>query len=161
MNSDPETVDLPDRADVAFHPPILLGLSIVVGFVVRWIAPANFLPGQVSAVLGPILTAASFVPFFWAAYTMHRGEASIPTNEATNNIVVGGPFQFSRNPIYLAMLLLLLSISIWANSLWFIGFAALAAWLLSWGVISREEQYLERKFGEEYTTYKARVRRWI
>ncbi len=91
---------------------------------------------------------------------MHRGNASIPTNEPTNSLVFTGPFSFSRNPIYLGMVSLLLGVGIWANSLWFIGLAALAVVLLSWGVISREERYLERIFGEEYLTYKRQVRRW-
>ena len=92
---------------------------------------------------------------------MRRGDASIPTNEPTAAIVVRGPFRFSRNPIYLAMLLLQLGVGIWANSLWFFGLASLFVMFLWWGVISREERYLERKFGAEYVSYKAGVRRWL
>ena len=91
---------------------------------------------------------------------MHRWNASIPTNEPTNSLVFKGPFRFSRNPIYLSMVSLLLGVGIWTNSLWFIGLAALVVVLLFWGVISREERYLERMFGEEYLNYKRRVRRW-
>ena len=56
------------------------------------------------------------------------------------------------------MLFLQLATSIWANSLWFLGLTVVLAVLLWWGVISREERYLERKFGAEYLSYKARVR---
>ena len=96
--------------------------------------------------IGPIVTVASFGWFFWAVYTMRTGDASIPTSEPTNTIVVRGPFRFSRNPIYLSMLLLQVATSIWANSLWFLGLAVVFAVLLWWGVILREEQYLEHKF---------------
>lgn len=149
-----------DNAGVAFHPPFLLLFSIGLGFAARWLAPAEFLPGVLARAVGPIVVAASFGLFLWAAFTMHRGNASIPTNEPTNSLVFRGPFRFSRNPIYLGMVSLLLGVGIWANSLWFIGLAALAVVLLIWGVISREERYLERNFGEEYLTYKRRVRRW-
>ena len=149
-----------DNAEVAFHPPFLLLCSIGLGFAARWLAPAEFLPRAWAVFVGPILVAASFGIFLWAAYTMHRGSTSIPTNKPTNSLVVRGPFRFSRNPIYLSMVSLLLGVGIWANSLWFIGLAALAVVLLNWGVISREERYLGRKFGEEYLTYKRRVRRW-
>ena len=150
-----------DHAGVAFHPPLLLALVLVVGFLARWLVPLNFLSRALSMSIGPIVTAASFGWFFWAVYTMRTGDASIPTSEPTHAIVVRGPFRFSRNPIYLSMLLLQVGISIWANSLWFLGLAVVFAVLLWWGVIFREERYLEHKFGAEYLSYKGRVRRWL
>ncbi len=150
----------PDNAEVAFHPPFLLLSFIGLGFAARWLAPAEFLPRVWAVVVGPILVAASFGLFLCTAYILHRGGASIPTSEPTDALVVRGPFRFSRNPIYLSMVSLLIGVGIWVNSLWFIGLAASAVVLLFWGVISREERYLERMFGEEYLTYKRRVRRW-
>jgi protein-S-isoprenylcysteine O-methyltransferase Ste14 len=146
---------------VAFHPPVLLALALIAGFLGRWIIPLGFLPKALSQSVGPLFVAASVGSFFWAAYTMRSGGASIPTNKPTDTMVVRGPFRFSRNPIYLSMLLLQLGVGIWTDSLWFLGLAALSAVLLSWGVISREERYLERKFGAEYSRYKLRVRRWL
>ncbi len=72
-----------------------------------------------------------------------------------------GPYRFSRNPIYLAMVLLQLGFGVWANSLWFFALAILSALLLAWGVILREERYLEHKFGDGYVAYRTRVRRWL
>ena len=158
QNTEPEP---PDSAGVAFLPPQLLALVIILGFLARWIAPLDILPRTVSTIVGPIVTAASFGLVFWAVYTMRIGGASIPTNEPTTTLVVRGPYRFSRNPIYLAMWLLQVGVGIWANNLWFFGLAALSVMLLWWGVISREERYLERKFGAQYSSYKARVRRWL
>ena len=59
------------------------------------------------------------------------------------------------------MVALQVGVGIWANSGWLLGLAALSAGLLWWGVIAREERYLERKFGAAYLEYKARVRRWV
>ena len=92
---------------------------------------------------------------------MRRAGGSIPTSEPTEAIVVRGPYAWSRNPIYLSMVALQVGVGIWANSAWFFGLATLSAWLLWWGVISREEHYLEGKFGQAYLDYKAQVRRWI
>jgi len=150
----------PDHAGVAFHPPLLLLCSIGLGFAARWLAPAEFMPRSWAVVGGPVLVSASFALFLWAVNTMRRGGASIPTNEPTDSLVVSGPYRVSRNPIYLSMVCLLLGIAIWANSLWFIGLAATTVALLNWGVISREERYLERKVAAEYSAYKGRVRRW-
>ena len=146
---------------MAFHPPFLLLFALAAGFLARWLTPLAFLPLEVSRYAGPLLTVASFGPFLWAGYSMRAGGASIPTGEPTETIVVRGPYKLSRNPIYLAMVLLQAAVGVWANSLWFFVLAAVSAILLWWGVISREEQYLERKFGAEYVAYKARVRRWL
>jgi len=151
----------PDHAEAAFRPPLLLVVALLAGFLLRWIVPLNYLPREVPLPIGPLVVGAALGLFFWAVLTMRAGGASIPTSEPTDAIVVRGPFRFSRNPIYLSMLLLQLGIGIWANSLWFVGLAAVSAALLSWGVISKEEEYLERKFSAAYSSYKARVRRWL
>lgn len=151
----------PDRAEVAFRPPVVLGLSLAAGFLGRWITPLTFLPEGASAVLGPAVIGVAAALFGWAGYTMHAGNASIPTYEPTDVIVANGPYRLSRNPIYLAMVLILCGVGVWVNSLWFLGGAGVSAVLLTRGVIFREEQYLERKFGPEYLSYKARVRRWL
>ena len=150
-----------DHAGVAFHPPLLLLLAIVIGFFARWILPPSILPDALARAIGPVLTAASFGLFAWAVYTLRSGGASIPTNKPTDVIVAQGPYRFSRNPIYLGMVLLQLGLGVWANSLWFFVLAILSALLLTWGVIWREESYLERKFGDDYLAYRARVRRWL
>ena len=134
---------------------------MLVGFGARWIVSLEWVPGALTVSVGPAVTAVSLGLFSWAVYTMRAGDASIPTSQPTNAIVIRGPFRFSRNPVYVAMLLLQLGVGIWANSLWFLGLAAISAVLLSWGVISREERYLERKFGMEYLAYKSLVRRWL
>jgi len=151
----------PDHAGVAFHPPLLLVASLGVGFLLRWLFPLPVLTSTASVLVGPAIVALSFGIFFWAAGTMLRGHASIPTNKPTDAVVAGGPFRFSRNPIYLSMILLHIGVGAWTKSLWFFVLAAISVALLTWGVILREERYLERKFGDEYLSYKSRVRRWI
>lgn len=152
---------LPDHAGVAFHPPVLLLLALLLGIVMRWLTPLRFLPEEATVPLGPLVVAASFGWFIWAVVTMRRAGASIPTSEPTEAIVVRGPYGWSRNPIYLSMVTLHVGIGIWANSGWFLALAAVSAGLLWWGVILREERYLEQKFGTAYVEYKVRVRRWV
>jgi protein-S-isoprenylcysteine O-methyltransferase Ste14 len=76
-------------------------------------------------------------------------------------MVTQGPFQYTRNPAYLSMTMIYTGISSLANALWAILLLPVALQVIQRGVIEREERYLERKFGEEYLRYKARVRRWI
>ena len=150
-----------DRAAVAFHPPLLLLLLIVGGVIGSWIWPASFLPDSLALGIGLPIVIIALAVFAWAVTTMTRGGASVPTHTPTDAIVGHGPFRFSRNPIYLSMTLLLIGIGFWANSGWFFGFAVVAIVLLSRGVITPEEIYLEEKFGEAYLEYKNSVRRWI
>ncbi len=151
----------PDHAGVAFHPPVLLLLALVLGVGARWLTPLRFLPDAAATPAGPLIVAMSLGWFIWAVVTMRRAGASIPTYEPTEAIIRRGPYAWSRNPIYLSMVVLQVDVGVWANSMWFLGLGALSAWLLWWGVISREERYLERKFGNAYLEYKAHVRRWI
>jgi len=59
------------------------------------------------------------------------------------------------------MTMIYTAIATLANALWAIVFLPVALLVIQRGVIEREERYLEGKFGEEYLSYKARVRRWI
>ena len=161
VSENPSPSSPADHAGVAFPPPLLLALAIGAGFVLRGLLRLSFLPDSLTTLLGPIVASAALALFSWAVATMARNGASISPGEPTDVIVERGPFRFSRNPIYLGMILLQVGIGIWADSLWFLVMAVLTAVLLTWGVIIREERYLERKFGETYVGYKAHVRRWI
>lgn len=151
----------PDHAGVAFRPPLLLLGSLGAGFLLRRLAPVTAFASPASSVVGPAIVALAFALFLWAVLRMLRGHASIPTHTPTDAIVTGGPFRFTRNPIYLSMVLLQLGAGVWARSPWFFVLAAVSVALLTWGVIVREERYLARKFGGTYLSYQARVRRWI
>lgn len=150
-----------DNPGVAFKPPFLLLVFIVIGFIGRWLVPLSLLPQPWPWIVGPIVVIAALGLFFWTARTMSEAETGIDTDQAATTILNHGPFGISRNPIYLAMVTLLIGLGLLTNSLWFIGLAVLKVILLTWGVIIREERYLETKFGDEYLRYKSTARRWI
>ena len=150
-----------DSANVAFHPPVLLLGLLVAGSVLWRTSALAFLPESVSGMTGPGITGVSFILFWWSVITMRRAGANLPTNQPSTVIVLHGPYRFSRNPIYVAMLLLIIGIACWLNSASFLFVAPVFFGLITSGVILREEQYLHRKFGTAYDDYRARVRRWI
>jgi protein-S-isoprenylcysteine O-methyltransferase Ste14 len=92
---------------------------------------------------------------FRAAGTSVRG------SKRTTAIVQTGPYRFSRNPIYLSFILLVLGLSVWLNDLWLLVTLVPAVGLIAMVVIPREERFLERNFHDHYSTYKATVRRWL
>jgi protein-S-isoprenylcysteine O-methyltransferase Ste14 len=142
------------------RPPIVFLAAILVGIVLNWAWPLRFRP-SILWWLGPLFTGCAVLLFmlsfreFRAAGTSVRG--SIPSAA----IVRTGPYRFSRNPIYLSFTLLVLGLSVWLNNLWLVVTLVPAAGLIAAVVIPREEQFLERKFPEQYASYKAKVRRWL
>jgi hypothetical protein len=72
-----------------------------------------------------------------------------------------GPYCFTRNPIYLGMMLGLVGLAIAFDSLWLLVMLVPFFLVIRYGVVAREEAYLERKFGEVYRRYRACVRRWL
>jgi len=149
-----------DCVDVAFRPLVLLVVFIAIGFAGRLVTPLPFLPQRVSLFAGLFVVASSIAIFLWAVLTLVRAGSSIANIGSADSIITDGPFRRSRNPICLSMIYLQIGIGFWVNSLWFVGLAIISAGLLTWGVIQREERYLEKKFGDEYIKYKSRVRRW-
>jgi protein-S-isoprenylcysteine O-methyltransferase Ste14 len=74
---------------------------------------------------------------------------------------MGGAYRFSRNPLYVAMTLLYLGLTFLFNSWWGVALLIPVLVVLHFGVVRREERYLERKFGEEYLAYRSQVRRYL
>ena len=164
MESNEPQTDFPyedDRPGVAFHPPFLVAACLIASFAGNWLFPMAMLPETFPTWIGRVVVLLACALFLWAAWTLMSGGTNVPTSQPTLAIVTGGPFRFSRNPIYLSMVLIFVGASIWQNSVWFLGMAAVAAVALTSGVIVREETYLERKFGAPYLEYKSQVRRWL
>ena len=92
---------------------------------------------------------------------MKRAGTNIRPDQPTLAIVSDGPFRFTRNPLYLALTGLYAGIALLVNALWPLLLLAPVLAVLRWGVIAREERYLEAKFGEAYRAYRSRVRRWV
>ena len=105
--------------------------------------------------------ALALVLLAWAIVTMTRAGSNVPTSLPTTTIVNTGPYRFTRNPIYLGMILGLIGLAIALNSLWLLLTLAPFAVVIRYGVVAREEAYLERKFGDVYRHYRRRVRRWL
>lgn len=92
---------------------------------------------------------------------MQRAGTTADLSTPATALVQDGPYRLSRNPIYVAIALLYLGISLLLGNVW--GVLLLPLWLaiIDWGVIRPEERYLEDQFGTPYRTYRERVRRWI
>jgi protein-S-isoprenylcysteine O-methyltransferase Ste14 len=151
-----------DTAQVLIRPPIAWILAVVAGLALNWLMPLPFLPAGVPARwIGGVVFVIALALLAWAISTMTRAGSNVPTNLPTTTIVEGGPYRFTRNPIYLAMMLGLVGLALAFDSLWLLGMLVPFAAVIRFGVVAREEAYLDRKFGDVYRQYRSRVRRWV
>ena len=150
-----------DNPGVIARPPLILFIFIALGIALDWLMPAAFLPPAVQYAVGGVLIALALVLAIAAMVCFARAGTNIPTYRPATALVAVGPYRFSRNPIYVAMILLVLGIGVMVDSVWIVALAVPFAVVLRYGVIAREERYLEVKFRDSYRAYRARVRRWI
>lgn len=151
----------PDNAGVLAPAPVFFGVAIAVGYVLEWLVPTFLLSFPNAALLGALLIAASVALVLFAVVPLSRAQTAIDARKPTTRIVTNGAFRISRNPVYLSLALLQVGLAFALHSVWFLLTAAVAIAITHWGIILREERYLERKFGDAYRRYAASVRRWI
>lgn len=151
-------------AGVIARPPMLFLAALLLGLVFDHLLPRPFaVPGTdlvhwmtagTTILVGVALAAAGIRNFYRAA-------TPVPTIKPTRVLVTTGIHGCTRNPIYIGMFLVYGGIGIGAQSPWALILTLPLAITIRYGVVAREEAYLERRFGDAYRDYKARVRRWV
>jgi protein-S-isoprenylcysteine O-methyltransferase Ste14 len=97
----------------------------------------------------------------WFVLTIRRTDTPIDPRKPVSKLATSGPFRYTRNPAYLSMTLIYAGVAALRNALWAILLLPLVVYVIQRDQIEREEQYMERDFGEEYLNYKKSVRRWV
>ncbi len=153
----------PDVAGVIAPPPLIFLGFLVAAAVLEAIVPVPVPVAHslASYVAGVALAAGGFVMIALGTRRFVAAGTNIPPTLPTTALVVDGIYGRTRNPLYLGLTLVYLGLGVAAGSLWAIGLLVPLLWVINVGVVKREERYLERKFGDTYRAYKARVRRWI
>jgi protein-S-isoprenylcysteine O-methyltransferase Ste14 len=154
-----------DAAAVRVFPPAVPLLTILLGLGLDrlWPLALGFdFPRPANYWIGGALVAGAILGLGWRSVTALRrtGQSENPW-KPTTEIVTRGPFRFTRNPMYLQMLVGCIGFAIILTNIWIVLLTPVCAWVLQRYAILPEEAYLERKFGENYLSYKRRVRRWL
>ena len=153
-----------DTAGVIAHPPLIYLAGLLLGWGVdRLFAlpPLPGLAGDAGLYAAAVLGAAGLLLVLAAAGLFLRAGTAIPPHRPASALVTGGLYRFSRNPIYVGVTLCYLAVTAYFASLGALALLPAVLLTMEFGVIRREERYLERKFGAAYSDYKARVRRWL
>ena len=151
-------------AGVIARPPLLFLGALLLGLGADRLLPLVFIvPGDDPIIwavgAGLILIGVAFMAAGIRSFL--RAATPVPTNEPTRALVTTGVHGWTRNPIYVGMFLIYGGIGVAAHSTWILILALPLAILIRYGVVAREEVYLERRFGDAYLDYKRRVRRWL
>jgi protein-S-isoprenylcysteine O-methyltransferase Ste14 len=153
-----------DTASVVAPPPLIALAAVVVGLVLD-----RFLPAYVLSVLlafparlaiAAVLFAVSAALAIPALLAFRAAGTHVEPWQPTSALVSGSIYRWLRNPMYVGLTLLLAGLSIALAGDWMLVMTAVFALVIHFGVVKREERYLEGKFGDAYRAYKAQVPRY-
>lgn len=150
-----------DAPNVLTFPPVIFLIFYVIGYVTDLAFPIDFGALGYSYVFGGMLIAAGGALAAWAITHFVRARTHVDVRKPATSLVVSGPYRLTRNPMYIALTLLYEGFAVGFSMPITVALLIPCLALLHHGVIRREEDYLERKFGDEYRAYKARVGRWF
>jgi protein-S-isoprenylcysteine O-methyltransferase Ste14 len=164
MNSPGQQVNDTGTAGVIARPPLLFITALLLGLASDRLLPRPFaVPGTdlVRWMTGGSVILVGLALFALGIRNFTRAATPVPSKEPTRVLVTTGIHGWTRNPIYLGMFLIYGGIGVAAPSPWTLILTLPLAITIHYGVVAREEAYLERRFGDAYRDYKARVRRWL
>lgn len=156
--------DPPDKPGVMAPPPIIYAAGFALGLAAQYFYPLPLtatLPRVIRIALVVLLLGCGIVLGLAALLSFRRAGTAVEPWKPSTALVAKGPYRLSRNPIYVGMTAVVLALAFALDNAWVIVFLLPTLVAIRYGVIAREEAYLERKFGDAYRRYKNTVRRWL
>ena len=152
-----------DIPGVIAPPPLIFLSFLLFGIAADWLLKLALVAGDQLPrwVTGGTLLGLGILIMVLGVTSFARAGTPVPTREPTRALATGGVHGISRNPLYISLFLMYSGLAVLANSVAAIALLIPLALVIRYGVVAREERYLERKFGEDYLAYKRRVPRWI
>ncbi len=144
---------------IPWPPLILIGLSLVAIGLNPVVPMPLMFPG--ARTIGGVLIGVALGIDLWAIRTLHEAGTAILPHRGSSHLVTHGPFSYSRNPIYVSNMLLMIGIGFLSLNAWFLLLAIVNGILSYFLAVRREENHLIARFGYQFETYCRKVRRWI
>lgn len=153
-----------DTAGVVAPPPLIAAIAVALGLLLDRLLPAYVLTVLLSfserIVIGGIVMVAGLALALPAVFAFRRANTHVEPWKPSSALVTDGIFRWLRNPMYVGATLLLVGFAVLFASDWTLVMTIGFALVVHFGVVKREERYLEAKFGDAYRGYKAQVSRY-
>ncbi len=153
-------LDHPDISPMV-HPPLVAVFFIVLAYFLGRFVPLPIAIPPVLQYFGLALTFIGFLLGIGAFMEFRKARTTLDPHGPAKQLVTAGIYRFTRNPIYLGFLLMVIGFPLNSGVIWGLVLAPLYVMTMARLIIEKEEAYLERKFGKTYVSYTSRVRRWL
>jgi protein-S-isoprenylcysteine O-methyltransferase Ste14 len=142
-------------------PPVYLFAGIILMLGLNFLLPVVRVLLFPWTLIGVVVMAVGIALTLTGARTIKRHGTTIKPFEVSSSLVRSGPFAFSRNPIYIGMIVFLTGLGLLLGSLSPFAICIAFPLLLHYRFVRTEERMLAERFGTEWQDYSARVRRWL
>lgn len=153
-----------DRPDIVIFPPLASAIAPAAAIVLEWLVPLGLLPAPgawAGLVPGLVLLLLAGGLAISGARAFKRAGTNVNPHQPALKLVETGPYRFTRNPMYLGMVIFQIGLALTFSLDWAIPIAVILWAVLHYGVVLREEEYLTAKFGGAYEGFLRRTRRWL
>lgn len=150
-----------DNPGVIARPPLLYAAALIIALLIDLILPLPIFGDTIGRWCGLLIAVLGAGIGAWGTYSLISAGTNVNPTLPTTAIVTSGPYQFSRNPLYLALTLIFIGLTLTMNTWWGILVLIPLVLIMHNAVVLREERYLEEKFGESYRHYRSTVRRYF
>lgn len=154
----------PAKLPIQLPVPWVYVLVYLLGIVIGWLRPVTF-PLHADPVLvqiaGVIVFSIGVAIAGWGWITFHKAGTTRVPGEVSSELVTWGPYRFTRNPMYLGLAIGYVGEALILRHVWPLILFPLVIAYVNWIVIPVEQANLEHAFGEQYSAYRRRVRRWL
>ena len=147
--------------NVVAHPPLILLGSLAVGWGLWLLVPVTLIGQPLAGIVGAVIAVAGVTLAVLGAARFRAAGTHLRTSRPAEALVRSGLYRYSRNPIYIGLVLLHAAVGAGFDNAWTLALTAVFAAVLHVGVIRREEAYLTARFGQAYRDYCTRTRRWL
>jgi len=153
--------NLSDNSHVVIPPPLIYAGVFGIGYLLQLAFPFTIFSRMLNLILAVLCIIASSILGIWCLFLFLKARTGILPLQPSTTLVIEGPYRFSRNPMYLSLSFIYAGAAFLFEIFWALLLLPIAMLIIHFYVIRAEEHYLEQCFGEEYRTYKKRVRRWL
>ncbi len=153
-----------DRPGIIAPPPVLTVLAIGAGLAADHFLRLPLMAGGLKSLriaVTALLAMVAAALLVAAKREFHKHRTTANPYRPSTAVVTTGIYRLTRNPIYVAMMLVVAAVGVGANTLWLLAALVPLGLLLHFGVVKREERYLAAKFGGAYEQYLSGTRRWL